>query len=790
MWLSALDKKLLRELSQLKGQIATIALVLAGGIICFIALGGTYRSLEWARDANYDRFRFAHVFARLERAPESLARRIEAIPGVEVVQTRVMRQISVPLEGMERPAFGELVSLPANAQPATNALGLRTGRFPELGHDDEVVLLDSFAAIHGLNPGDRVPVVVNGKLRRLRIVGTAISPEYVYTIRPGQIVDDAARYAVLWMERTTLATLADLGGAFNEVTLRLEPGASEARVLARLDRLLAPFGGKGAIARKDQISNRVLAGELGQMGALASMIPIVFLGVAAFLINMVLARLIALQRPEIAVLKAIGYTNWEVAGHYTGLVLVVLLPGAALGVFGGVMLGRAVVGLYVSIFRFQDLAFRLSPSLVATSLCISGASALTGAVFAVRAAAKLPPAEAMRPAAPARYRKGMFERLGLAGIAGASGMIVVREIERRPLRTLLSSIGIAGAVGLIVFGHCGIDAMNYYLQAIFRREQRQDLSVTFFDPVEPRAASELSRMPGVITAEGMRTVPIRIRNGNVSRESALVALPKGATLRRLVGHGGNELALPDRGVLVTDALGDILGLREGDRPDIEILEGDRRIVRPVIAGFVDEAVGLQVYSTTDVAASLEHDLGAFSQVLLRIDEASRSRITERLRRSPKVLDVTDVAADMQRLHQMNSDAISIWTFVSVTLSALIVFGVIYNNARIALATRSRDLGSLRVLGMTRGQISTILLAGLAFEVAVAVPLGLLFGRIMAEVFFARAIDRETFRFPVRIDGKTYALAVVVALISALASALWVRRSVDRLDLIGVLKTRE
>lgn len=790
MWLSALDTKLLRELSRLKGQIATIALVLAGGITCFIALGGTYRSLEWSRDANYDRFRFAHVFARLERAPESLARRIEAIPGVELVQTRVARQVSVPMEGMERPAYGDLLSLPASGEPATNALALRSGRLPELGHDDEVVLLDSFATVHALHPGDRVPAVINGKLRRLRVVGTAMSPEYVYAIRPGEIADDAARYAVLWMERTALAALADMGGAFNEVTLRLEPGASEGRVLARLDQLLRPYGGKGAVARKDQTSNRILTGELSQLGALSSMVPVVFLAVAAFLINMVLARLIALQRPEIAALKAIGYTNVEVARHYVGLVLVVMLPGGALGVLGGVALGRTVVELYASIFRFKDLVFRLSPSLVATSLLVSGASAFAGALLAVRAAAKLPPAEAMRPATPAHYRKGIIERLGLGAIAGPSGMMVLREIERRPLRTLTSAAGIAGAVGLIIFGHCGVDAMDNYLETIFRREQRQDLSVTFFDPISPRAVAELANMPGVLTAEGLRTVPVRIKNGNLFRDSALVAIQKGATLRRLVGRGDEETPLPDRGVLVTSALGEVLGLRVGDRPELEILDGDRRVARPVIAGFVDEAVGLQVYSTTDVAAALEHDLGAFSQVLLRIDGAERRRIVERLRNSPQVLDVTDVAADIERLRQMNSDAMDIWTFVSVSLSAMIVFGVIYNNARIALATRSRDLASLRVLGMSRREISSILLGGLAVEVALAVPLGLLFGLMMAEFFFSRAIDQETFRFPVRIENSTYALAVAVALASALASALWVRRSVDRLDLIGVLKTRE
>src|SRR5215471_18120608 len=275
MQMPALNRKLYREVARLKGQIATIALVLAGGITCFIALRGTFQSLEWSREAYYDRYRFAHVFARLERAPESLVRRIEELPGVALVQTRVVDEVSLPIEGMSRAAYAELMSLPASGQPATNALSLRSGRFPEYGRDDEVVVVESFAAAHGLRPGDRLPAVINGKLRKLRIVGTALSPEFVYTIRPGALADDPKRYAVLWMERTALASALDLEGAFNEVSFALQDGASVPAALAAIDRVLAPYGGDGAYGRKDQLSHRILAQELSQLRALAGMVPLV-----------------------------------------------------------------------------------------------------------------------------------------------------------------------------------------------------------------------------------------------------------------------------------------------------------------------------------------------------------------------------------------------------------------------------------------------------------------------------------------------------------------------------------
>jgi putative ABC transport system permease protein len=788
--ISALDRKLLREIRSLRGQIATIALVLASGITCFIALRGTYNSLENARDAYYDRYRFAHVFARVESAPEPLARRIEALPGVALVQTRIVKEVSLPIEGLDRAAYGQLISLPSRGEPATNALHITDGRLPIPSADDELVLLDSFARANDLRPGARLPVVINGAERRLRIAGTAESPEFVYAIRPGALADDPKRYAVLWMDRTVVGSAFQLGGSFNDVSLKLQPGASEGATIAALERLLAPYGGLSAVGRKQQTSNRILTGELGQLGALAGMVPLVFLGVAAFLINIVLTRLIALQRTEIAALKAIGYTNREIARHYLGLVAVVMAPGALLGVAGGFGLGRIVLGLYQGIFRFPELTFRLSGWLIASGVLTSTAAATLGALFAVRAAVKLPPAEAMRSPAPARYHRGLAARLGLGPLVGASGMMVLREIERRPVRMALSSLGIAGAVALIIFGHFGSDSLNNYLESTLRREQRQDLAVTFQRPLAPRVIQELANLPGVITAEGIRAIPIRVHHDNRWRDSALMGLPEAATLRRLVARGGRAVPVPENGVLCTAALGKILGAARGDRLEVELLEGDHRTVQVTVADFVDEAVGLQLYARVDTISELAGDLGAISSVLLQVDPSQRTTLDGQLRRSPHVIDVSDIAADVQRMRDMNGAAMDIWTTVSIVMAACVIFGVVYNNARIALATRSRELASLRVLGLSRAEISSILIASLAIEVLLAIPVGLVLGRGWADLFFTRAIDQETFRFQVLVEGRTYALAALVALLAAAMSALWVRRAIDRLDLIGVLKTRE
>jgi putative ABC transport system permease protein len=774
---------------RLKGQIATIALVLASGIVCFISMRGTYASLADAQVAYYDRFRFAHVFASAERVPETVGRKLEAIPGVATLETRVAEDVTIPIEGMPRAAYGRLLSLPAHREPATNALCLRKGRFPDAGTDDEVVLVESFAEAHGLEPGSRLPIVVGGKRRTFRVVGIALSPEFVYAIRPGAMVDDPKRHAVLWMDRTALASAFQLGGAFNDVTLRLAPGASEQAVRAAVDRVLSPYGGNGAVGRREQISNRIVTQELDQLGMLSTMVPAVFLGVAAFLVNLVLGRLIRLQRSEIATLKAVGYADLQIARHYLGLVVVVLIPGSLSGIAGGFALGKLLLGLYAKSFRFPNLEFHLSPAVLSSALLVSTLAAVVGALGAVRGAVKLQPAEAMQPPAPARYRRSVLERFGLGVFVGTSGMMVLREVARRPLRTALSSLGIAGAISLMILGHFGWDSLIAYFEGTFRREQRQDLSVVFARPVSPKVVLELGRLPGVRSAEGLRAIPARIGFEHRSRDSVMLGLAPEATLRRLVDHGGEEVPVPADGVVLTKTLAEILNLRVGDRPEIEVREGQRRTVRPLVLGFVDESIGLSIYGQQGLFATLEGDLGAVSTALLRVDPRAVEAIEERLLRSPRVIDVSDVRGDMQRMLDMNASFMDVWTAISIALSASVVFGVVYNNARIGLAARSRDLASLRVLGFTRREISSILLGTQAIEVGVALPVGLWLGRAWARQFM-KSVDQETFRWSVTIAPQTYLLSIAVTLLAAAASALWVRRSLDNLDLVGVLKARE
>jgi putative ABC transport system permease protein len=785
----ALERKLLRDLWHLKGQVLTVALVVASGISAFVGMRGTYASLERSRTAYYERYRFGDVFVHLRRAPDAMSARIETMAGVARAYTRVLDYVRIPFEGDPQPPTATLVTIPPAGVAPLNDLRLESGRWPQPGRSNEALLLASFAARHRLAPGDTLPVVIKGVRSALRIVGLADAPEFIYPMQPGAVTFDEERAAVIWMERSAAAPALDMDGAFNDVVVRLEPGASSRAVTAELDALLEPYGSLGAVDRSRQPSNYALSGELEQLRSFATSTPLIFLAVSAFLLNVVLTRLVQLQRGQIATLKAVGYADLEIGLHYLGFVTVVVVVGTALGIGLGAWFGLALTRLYMGIFHLPILSYRVEPSIVAVSFLASLAAAVVGAGSSVWRLTRLPPAEAMQPPAPATYRPLLVERLGLQRFVGQAWRIVIRELERRPSRTLLSVVAIAIAMGTLVLGRFAQDSVNYLLDLQFGVAAREDLDVSFTDPVRERAVRELARLPGVVRAEGTRSVPVRLSAGPRQRDVPLVGYVDHRALRRVVDWRGREASLESDGVVLTTKLAEILAVAPGDSVDVRVMEGARRKFRLPVAGLVDEMFGLQGHLRLPALNRLLHEDPTITAVQLRILPPHEADIRRRLGLLPRVAAVSSRRAEREHIESQMA-RVQLVRMVVVSLFAVaITVGVIYNNARIAVSSRSRELATLRVLGFTRSEVSRILLGELGLQVVLAIPPGLLVGRALTWLVTAN-IDPERYRWPVVISPASYAFAAIVVLAAATLSALLVRRHLDRLDLIGVLKTRE
>ncbi|HHZ07912.1 MAG TPA: FtsX-like permease family protein [Rhizobiales bacterium] len=787
--MSMLDRKLIRDLARIWAQVLAIALVMACGVATIVIAIGAYRSLEETRAAFYERYRFGNVFASATRAPLHLRERIARLPGVIGVELRVVRPVLLDMPGMIEPATGIAVSIPDRGEPSVNRLYLRTGRLPEAGRTGEVAVTEPFALAHRMEPGSTFTALMNGRRQPLTVTGIVLSPEYVYSIGPGDMMPDPRRFGVFFMSRAALAGLFDMDGAFDDVVLRTQRGANLRAIVDDLDRILKPYGGTGSYDRTDQISHAFLDNELIQLRAMAAVIPPVFLFVAAFLVNMILSRLITLEREQIGLLKAIGFGPAAIAWHYVKLTLLVVAIGLAIGVLSGNWMGRSLTRLYAEFFSFPFLIFRQSLDLYVLAGGVTAAAALAGAARAIWSVVVLPAAVAMQPPAPTLYRT--FFSGGAAYLRFLSQLTVMalRHLVRWPVRTLLTTLGTSLSVALLVTALFSFDSIDFMIDTIFFGVERQDATIAFVQDLSPRAMAAVERLPGVMRAEPFRSTGVIMRNGHRERRLSISALPHGADLGRILDVDLRPVEPPAVGLLVSERVATLLSLRVGDRVEVELLQKDHRIETVPITAIVQSFVGLAVYMRSDALDRLLGDGPRVSGARIAVDSNRLPALYRAVKETPAVASIALQDASRQRFRETIERNITIMTTVYTALAVVITFGVIYNSARIQLSERARELASLRVFGFTRGEVSAVLVTELGVMVTLAQPLGWLLGYLFSWSV-VKGFESDLFRVPFVINTATFAFASFVVVAVAAASALIVRRRVDRLDLVGVLKTRE
>ena len=779
----------MRDVLRLRGQVIAVALVVACGIATYVTMRSSYASLVEAQRSYYEAYRFADVFAHVKRAPNSLATDIANIPGIGTSETRIVVEVTLDVPGLEEPATARLISIPGAEQPKLNGIHLRRGRWVNPQTRNEVLVSESFAEANNLDAGQSIGAVINGRWQQLSIAGIALSPEYVHEIRGADVFPDRRRFGVLWMSREALGPAFNMEGAFNDVAIALAPGATEAAVIAELDLLLDRYGSLGAYGRDEQESNRFLSDEISQDRITGIFLPAIFLGVAAFLIHMVLGRLVGTERPQKAVMKAIAYSYIAVAINKLKFALYSVMSGTAVGIGLGIWWGGALVRVYEGFFRFPKLAFVPEPDTIALAVAISAGAALLGAVSAVRGVVKLPPAEAMRPEPPARFRPGLIERIGLRGVLSPSAKMIVRNISRRGWKSALSVSAIALAVAILVVGRYSFDALDYIIDVHFRTVQREDVAVTFNEPRASGLRFELTRLPGVLQSEPFRAVPVRMRFGHRSKRLAILGLDHEAELRLLLDADLKRMALPADGLVLTTKLAELLGVKPGDEITVEVLEGERPVLQVPVAAEVDELIGLAAYMDASALNRLMREGGTISGAYLSVDPKMAPALYKTLKQTPAVAGVAIREMMLASFLETVAESLTISTTVLIAFACVIAFGVVYNGTRIALSERGHELASLRVLGFTRREISVILLGEQAVLTLTAMPLGFLFGFGIC-VLLVKALDTELYRMPLTVSGATYAFSFAVVSAAAVISGLLVLGRLYTLDLVAVLKTRE
>ncbi|MGX9351325.1 ABC transporter permease [Shimia sp. W99] len=787
--MGALNHKLLRDLWRIKGQAGAIALVVAVGVLLLVMMSGMISSLDETRRTYYERYRLADVFAPVVRAPEKMLERLAAIPGVDAVEGRIQGGALVEIAGQDMPVRAQVVSLPPWREPRLNGVYLADGRMPQAGRTEEVLLLRSFARAHGLTLGDHLSATMHGSRRDFRIVGIAQAPEFLFTIAPGEFVPDDARFAVIWMNQDALEAAYDLKGAFNEALLKLERGAQVEPVLAAADALLDRYGGLGSYALEDQLSNRFLSEEIKGLRTTSSVVPPIFMAVAAFLLYIVVSRMVQSEREQIGLIKAFGYTDWEVSLHYVKLVVAIAVFGAALGCAGGVWSGRLLAGVYQAVYHFPFLVFRVEPSSFVSGVAVSVLAAMAGGLLVLRQVFALTPAVAMRPPAPADYSRSGALNARLKRWLDQPSRMVLRRVVRNPGRVFGAVLGIAAGMGLSSAQLTVMSGFDDTLDQTFDVIDRSDVAVTFFEQMPDKTAFALQHLPGVIEVEPTRSVSAVLRHGTESYRGGITGLVPGARLSRAVDADHADIPMPDAGIVLAKALADILKVGPGDRIMVEVLEGRRPVLEVPVARIADTLLGAPAFMKLDVLNRELNEPGRITGAYLRVDAQAYPALFAALKDVPSVAGVSRKSDSRAAMKKLMDSGAGTMRFIMAAIAGIITFGIVYNTARISFGEQSRDLASLRVMGFTQGEAAFILLGELAIVVFLAIPLGVAIGYGLS-FLVAAGFSTDLYQISTDFKPDAYGLAGGAVVVAAILSGWLVKRDIEKVDLVATLKTRE
>ncbi len=788
---SALRKKLLRDVAGMWGQFAAATAVVLLATMVFVTFRVTYNSLIQCRDAYYRENRFADFFVNLERAPRSALRDVEAIPGVWRVQGRIVKEVPLEVPGNEGSVVGRIVSMPERRERLINDIHMVRGSYFPGTSLKEVIVNPRFCKANGLQVGDTFQATINERKEDLRIVGMAMSPEYVYVIRNvQQLAPDDESFGVIFAREAFVEDAFNLTNAFNDLAGLLRPGADVDRVLEGIEEELSTYGVYLKHGRFDQPSNRYLHEELKGVRAASRAVPMVFLLVAAAVIHVIVRRLTELQRTQIGLLCALGYTKGQVIWHYVSYALVIGVAGTVLGA----VLSRWAAGLFLIMYRkfftFPSLTVRFQASPVFFALALNCGVCIVGAGRSAWRVLKMEPAVALAPK-PAEEQPivhvgvlaALWQRLPL------TWRIAVRNTFRNRARTLFSAGGVAVAMMILVVGRTTNDFVDFIIEHHFGKVELADVRVEFVNERPESAAYDVRHVDGVRRVEGIYQIGADLRKAWRTKFVAILGLPRENRLYRVLDRSGARTRVPPQGLIVPRMLADRLDLRPGDTVGLDPFVEDLDERDAVVRGVVDEYMGMNVYADRKHLARLLGKGPMLTGAMATVERRRLKQVMDSLDDLPGVRAVTATGQTLESFMESVEELIGVAVLVQTIAGAVIAFAVIYNASSVSIAEQERDLACMHSLGYSRRQVADIathevMPLGL-IGVILGVPLAILVSHIIADAF-----ETDLYRLPMVVRPVTYLTCAVLVLCFLFISRWLVRRRVYRIDIVRRLKTRE
>jgi putative ABC transport system permease protein len=792
--MTPLDRKLARDLLAAKGRLLAIISIIAVGVMCFIYMRSSYYNLKTAQSSYYAQCRMADFWVDLKKIPIAELDALAELPGVAEIQPRIQFYVTVDLPRVEEPLNGLVISVPQQRDGILNNIVMRRGGNFTDRRRNEVIVSDAFAQAHGLYPGQWIHVLLNNRRQELFIVGTAISSEFVYLLAPGRIVPDDKRFGVFYLKHEYAEEAFDFDGAANSVVGRFtaEYQQHPDEVLRRAESVLEPYGVFGTTKRKDQASNRFLSDEIAGLGTFSMIMPVIFLGVAALVLNVLLSRQIDQQRTTIGTLKALGYGDRQIVWHYIKFALAIGAAGSILGSVCGYGMAVWVTSIYAQFYEFPRLANEFYPGTYAIGFVISLVCALVGSLHGARATLRLQPAEAMRPKPPRRGGKVWLERATRLWASLSFGWrMVLRGVIRNPVRTGVGVFASAMGAALLMCGLMMSAATHYLVDFQYTMVTRSDIDLSLEGERGRDALLEIRRLPGVDRAEPQLAVSCTFIHGPHRRRGGITGLAPDARLTIPRDPQGNPIRVPTTGLAMSRKLATLLDVSVGDQIIVRPTKGLRREVEAPVVALTDGYLGLGVYADIHYLSHLIGEEFAVTGVQLTADPRPevRTELNRRLKQLPALRAVNAREDVIRNLQEELLDLQNVFIGLVMMFAGVIFFGSILNASLVNLTERTREIATLRVLGYGPWQIGGLFLKESMLVNLLGTLVGLPLGYSLAWLI-STLYNTEMFRFPLVSPPSVWVITIAIAVGFAGLAHLVVQRVIFRLDYLEALNVKE
>lgn len=792
MWIFI--KKFYRDISESKGQFVSVLAVVIVGVMFYTGLNSTMENLSKSSSKYYQDYRMGDLWCSLYRAPDSIVRSIEEVPGVKKATGRVIQDARISLKSGE--AVVRLISMPDQKKAVVNDIIMKSGSYFSSDANNQCIVSEDFLKANDLSIGQVIEPIINGDKVKLKIIGSAKSPEYAYELKDGdQTFPDPEKFGVVYVKKSYFQMVVDFKDSVNDISLQLNDPDTYKKVKDDLEKILKPYGLISIIERKNWVSYAAFDSDISSLKSMSSVFPMFFFVVSAVIIYITMTRMIENQRTQMGALKALGYSNLHILLHYQTYPILVGVLGSIIGSLLGVfVVGKGLIGIFNDIYNLPLEKMVVHGDLVLPAALLALFFCVAAGYNACRKELALVPSQSMRQKPPAAGKKMLLENIKFLWKAmNFSWKIILRNLFRYKRRSAMASVGVIFSMALILVALGLNNSVHDMIKVQFSQIQKYDLKISFSKILDADDLNFIEGIDNIKSVEPVMETGMEITNGWRKKDVGLIALDSNSNLFGVLDKDGKPVAIPQEGILLPERLMDTLLLQTGEKAYVRFYypgkNEDKDKKQVAVKGVISPYTGQSAVCSTEYLKYLLQEGLIVNAAYIKLENPEN--LNQTVNKLKDILTISTVQSKSEAEENYQKTTGSTNTVIAFMLigAGILAFTVIYNITNINIFERRREIATLSVLGFTAGELKSLVLNENYFVSAFGIITGMPLGKYLLELL-TKMQETDNMQMPAVLNNSSYLIAVLMVAIFTIMANVLLTKKILSINMVESLKSTE